>query len=321
MNRHHFRCGLQAGFTLVELLLVILILSSLALVTTFMVDNMNEQFRFDQTKSRLEQIRRAIIGDSARTLNGQPEISGFVADMGRLPVSLSELIEAPADEDQLWGEQEVTLSGTIVGYLYGGWRGPYLETLPESESGKKAFRDGWGNPDMPGNEDNYGWEFSGLSGVVAVRSLGADGATGQADLENPYHKDYPVDGSLVNEMDWHVNLANQPFRMQLNRITTDQHALQLMLLSLRNGNETAPPVTGDFDVTLSGVASQMLEGNFVAADAYVPLGAHMAVVVCAGTEIPYDGNCPSAVSVARPQPVKIVPRSYTPPLQFEWNTQ
>jgi hypothetical protein len=40
----------------------------------------------------MEQIRYAIIGDSSRSLNGSPTISGFIADTGRLPASIENLM-------------------------------------------------------------------------------------------------------------------------------------------------------------------------------------------------------------------------------------
>lgn len=38
-------------------------------------------------------IREAILGDPRKTVNGQAVMSGFVADMGRLPTCLRELLE------------------------------------------------------------------------------------------------------------------------------------------------------------------------------------------------------------------------------------
>lgn len=49
--------------------------------------------RYEQTASRLDSIRQAIIGNPKRTINGQPDISGFVSDMGRLPRNLRELLD------------------------------------------------------------------------------------------------------------------------------------------------------------------------------------------------------------------------------------
>ncbi|HSF71401.1 MAG TPA: prepilin-type N-terminal cleavage/methylation domain-containing protein, partial [Methylotenera sp.] len=156
----------QLGFTLVELLLVILVLSSLALATTFLVDGLNEQTRFDDTKTRLQLIRQAIVGDTSRTLNGQPEMRGFVADMGRLPLNINELLEIGGQP--AWGLSAVTasdISPVVTISLNAGWRGPYLDTLPDSSDGERRFRDGWGNGDL--SDVNFGWQYTAddLSGV------------------------------------------------------------------------------------------------------------------------------------------------------------
>jgi hypothetical protein len=63
-----------------------------SLASDFVINETNQQ-RFETTKQRMEQIRYAIIGDSSRSLNGQPTISGFIADTGRLPASIQNLME------------------------------------------------------------------------------------------------------------------------------------------------------------------------------------------------------------------------------------
>lgn len=333
----------RKGFTLVELLLVILLLSSMALVATAFVDNAGQQMGFDQTKSRLELIRRAIIGDTSRTINREPELSGFVADMGRLPESLSELIEPPANSSELWGPADINLTSIgVVGALYGGWRGPYLETLPET-SGTRSLRDGWANQgqvtdasaaDYDGKQ--FGWVFTlkkaddttaaniDEAAHIFMQSLGADFASGQTDAENPYHQDYPPAGlNLVTESDWRVNLRNQPVRVQVNRNTTDAHQLQLRIYSLKN-RVLQTAVTADLDTTISGRASQEIDGVLSdTADVFLPMGTHAAIVVCRNeTPVrPYDGNCPSSSLAPVTQYFKIIPRSHQLPLQIEWNTQ
>lgn len=331
-----------SGFTLVELLLVILLLSGLALVTTAFVDNASQQMGFDQTKARLEQIRRAIIGDSSRTLNGEPDLGGFVADMGRLPSSLEELIEPPTDNNQLWGSTVVDLDADPVavfnaGELYGGWRGPYLDAMPESD-GNRAFRDGWGNQgqiadanaaDFDGKFFGWKYEIRKVDDTVAttideatrifIQSLGADFAAGQADSENPYQLDYPASGNLVSEHDWLADVSSQVVQVQINRSTTTADNLQLNIYWLKNRELQHTPVS--LGAATVDVASQQLSGSFPA-DTYLPMGAFAAVVVCNGTSVPYDGGCPSTTPPIPPtQYFKIIPRSYRPPLQITWNTQ
>ena len=204
-----------AGFTLVELLLILFILGSLALLGTAVVDGVDEQSRYDETKQRLILIKRAIVGDANRTVNGEPEISGFVADMGRLPDCLRELLDgkcADADPDPAAWALDAQ-SGIWV-----GWRGPYLETLPGRDG--LSFPDGWRTAmDAP----NYGWIFgqhaeadgtacataaasaAAVPDRVIVQSCGSDFLVGET-AGNEYSVDYPA-GDLLGLNDWKNNLA------------------------------------------------------------------------------------------------------------------
>ena len=83
----------SAGFTMLELLVVIALLGVLTLAgTTLLIDD-GDWKRQDETEARWDAIRKAIIGEPNLNLNGSPYVAGFVADMGRLPQSISELIE------------------------------------------------------------------------------------------------------------------------------------------------------------------------------------------------------------------------------------
>jgi prepilin-type N-terminal cleavage/methylation domain-containing protein len=327
-----FSAARAAGFTLVELLLVLLLLSSLALVTTLIVDNADEQMRFEQTRTRLEMIRRAIVGDISRTLNGQPEISGFVADMGRLPVNIQELITPPTSEDAMWDITyfDIALSGVTppsysAGTLYGGWRGPYLDVMPESNSGQRVFTDGWGNTDLSGvTAGNDGWlftpEVSGVTIGVAVQSYGADGQPGEEDEDNPYHRDYPADGvKLVGVSDWAVDLTGQAASIKLHGIPAgDQHNLKLQIYYLVDGlqrNFTS------LDFSISGVVTPNAEIPlmFGSVESLLPMGTHAAVIVCSDGRV-YDGSC-SGSNTHPPYYFKLIPRAYTPPLTVEWTVQ
>jgi prepilin-type N-terminal cleavage/methylation domain-containing protein len=150
----------RRGLTLLELLVVLVILSIVATVAVNSLQPRVESTRFEQTRNLLGRIRTATIGaDSARQTDGTPLISGFVADIGRLP-KITSRPPGRADNGQelseLW-EQESALARNFpfrfrsgpqspVDYsqiqIPCGWRGPYLQ-LP---MGSRQLRDGWGKP-------------------------------------------------------------------------------------------------------------------------------------------------------------------------------
>lgn len=88
-NRKEYK---QIGMTLIELTVVLLILTSLATIALRSTTGLVEQTRWEETKKRHEEIKKAIIGDPDLVINDQPDISGFVADMGRLPNNIRELL-------------------------------------------------------------------------------------------------------------------------------------------------------------------------------------------------------------------------------------
>lgn len=186
----------QGGLTLLELLLVVTILSAVAWMSLEVVNNAGDQTRFEDTRNRLQAIRRAIVGDTSRTLNGQPVISGYVADMGQRPPHLQALmVEDYCDgypeiitevacgaAGGTWNDQQTHAYNSIYN-LWSGWNGPYLSAT--EMTGYNRFQDGWGRRDDTTN--NFGWNYSAdVNGNLTIQSYGADGAVGGTDYEEEY---------------------------------------------------------------------------------------------------------------------------------------
>jgi len=204
------------GFTLLEMLLVIFLMALVASTGLMLTEGVEDQSKYDETKRRMELIRKAIVGDPTRTVNGGPEISGFVADMGRLPECLVELLalgdeilpatnprtfKSPCDDTVTITEWNLdTNSG-----LGGGWRGPYVQTLPDAD-GLKRFRDGYENDD---GSVNFGWQFSDATSEIRVQSAGTNGVF---DGITP-SDDYPA-GNTIADVPALISTSDQDVNFQ-----------------------------------------------------------------------------------------------------------
>ncbi len=152
------------GFTLLELVIVIAIIGFLAMIMTRTYTGEDDQARFEQTRVQMEEIKKALPGDSGIYTNGQRQFSGYIADIGGLPV-LEDVSGTPGDtsDDQpkgLWDQGVLPdWEHKPASRTWMGWRGPYLETPPDS-----VLKDGWGAP----------FVFSVSNGNLAIESYGAD---------------------------------------------------------------------------------------------------------------------------------------------------
>ncbi len=326
-----------SGFTLVELLVVITLLGLLALTATVLVENVGEQDRFDTTRARWQQIRTAIVGDTSRTLNGEPALTGYVADMGRLPKNLKELVELGTQP--AWGTV-VLSSATLVStvspstitnlagnyYLYGGWRGPYLPATPETGGGR-TYRDGWNNPLTPA--EDYGWKLT-LTGTtpdhtaIAVQSLGSDGivttVTGAS-----YAEDYPASGNLVSANDWQLGGAS--FNVVFNKASTNVAGDNLILrVYFIKGSDTDSTLANSLSAkdstsfTLSSADTAPYTKTTSISSFTPSMGRYMAIVLCSTGQV-YDGNCDATLAgTTTPYYFTLIPSS-TLPITIPWSIQ
>ncbi len=160
----------QNGFTLIEMLMVILIIAATTKIVAVSMEDFGYAARYEQTQERLNTLRQAIIGNPKRTINGQPDISGFVSDMGRLPNNIRELIQRYGDCDNdaydysqidcegnggnwlnTWSNLPASFTHNATGMMF-GWNGPYLN-VSDNPSSTDTYTDGWGNE----SANNYGW--------------------------------------------------------------------------------------------------------------------------------------------------------------------
>ncbi|OYD15294.1 hypothetical protein CH330_06090 [candidate division WOR-3 bacterium JGI_Cruoil_03_51_56] len=116
------------GVTLLELLIVMMILSIILTAAVKTWDVTLERGRFESTRRRLDQLAGVIVGNPDYTVAGQRVDFGYIGDLGKLPDSLSDLVQ----------------DHTGLAHDSSGWRGPYIRaTFNESPEGYRT--DAWGD--------------------------------------------------------------------------------------------------------------------------------------------------------------------------------
>jgi general secretion pathway protein G len=109
------RAKLRRGFTLVELLVVIVVLAVLAAIVLPKFMNSSRRSKESALKSDLKVLRNAV--------------SLFNADTGVFPKTLSDLSSTTAPTAAT--AKGVDSTGTETSYSPGDWHGPYIQDLPK----------------------------------------------------------------------------------------------------------------------------------------------------------------------------------------------
>lgn len=114
----------QKGFTLIEVLLVVIVIGIMAAVAFKSMDVALDNSRWDATTQEMEKLTWAIGGNPDLFANGIRADFGYVGDVGALPANLDALVTNPGG--------------------YATWRGPYIQTdFTQNPNDYKT--DAWGN--------------------------------------------------------------------------------------------------------------------------------------------------------------------------------
>lgn len=114
------RTANQSGFTLIEVVIVIVILGLLSGIAIRQIGTQVNTAQYEQTKKELDQLALAIVGNPKLKTNGARTDFGYVGDIGALPPSLSALAVNPGG--------------------FATWAGPYIDPGP---NGNDYLIDAW----------------------------------------------------------------------------------------------------------------------------------------------------------------------------------
>jgi prepilin-type N-terminal cleavage/methylation domain-containing protein len=129
MLRRYFKiAGEIDGFSLVEIILVIVALGIIAAVGIPKIGSFIGDSRVTTTKAELLELKKAIVGDPQLVSGNQHVARGFEGDVGFAPSQLEDLGSKP-DSIPTWDRIQRL-----------GWHGPYIDTADND-----YLTDAWGS--------------------------------------------------------------------------------------------------------------------------------------------------------------------------------
>lgn len=122
----------EAGYTLIEMVLVLVVISVLAAVAMKNLGQVDNISKTEETKLGMDRLAIALVGNSDLVVDGKRVDFGYIGDIGALPASWDDLVNNPGG--------------------YATWRGPYIQDQFSETGTNSNFKiDGWGKPfSVPG---------------------------------------------------------------------------------------------------------------------------------------------------------------------------
>ncbi|UCC44859.1 MAG: prepilin-type N-terminal cleavage/methylation domain-containing protein [Candidatus Zixiibacteriota bacterium] len=117
----------QQGFTLVELVMIIVVLGILAAVAIPKFTDVSESSKITATKKEMLTLKTALAGNPDAVAGGKYVDRGFEGDVGFVPSLLQDLVAKP---DSVSAYNKLTSLG---------WNGPYIDSTEGN-----YLKDAWG---------------------------------------------------------------------------------------------------------------------------------------------------------------------------------
>jgi prepilin-type N-terminal cleavage/methylation domain-containing protein len=117
----------QAGFTLIELVIIIVAMGILAAFAIPKFADMTTSSKITATRDEMTLLKKSIIGNPAAVAGGEYVDRGFEGDIGYPPSRLQDLAVRP---ESIPAYNKLTRIG---------WNGPYIDS-----SGSQYLKDAWG---------------------------------------------------------------------------------------------------------------------------------------------------------------------------------
>lgn len=208
----------NGGFTLIEVIVVIAVISILASMAVPYAAKIIDQSREEATRKQMEETQRTIMGDPKA-----PTV-GYLGDMGRLPATLSQL--------NTQGTQPASATAappTGLGIVRYGWQGPYVKI---GFSPTAYLTDGWGTSLV----------YSAATGQIT--SYGPNRVAGGGDdITYPSSAVVPTGRVLVNLHVWRTDNTTSQYVLNPQPASFPGMQVNVRVDYSLNGARSAVPLT------------------------------------------------------------------------------